>query len=97
MGLQDLVVKARLEKNMSQGDVAKLAGVTASFISQLELGTSKGSPFFFGKLCVILGLDEKVVLRELMDEFAVHLRGQIEIGKKKAIEETANQPRKIRS
>lgn len=54
--LGDRLRKARMDKNMSQYDVAKAAGVRPEVISRLETGKSPGSLTSLHKIAPVLGL-----------------------------------------
>lgn len=78
-----LIRKYRQDKEMTQLDLAKKLGYDSTqFISLFERGVSKVPNNILGKLIVILGIPEKVVLQILIKDYELSLKSEISAGKK---------------
>lgn len=56
------VRKVRLQKNMSQGDIARILGVHRTYISGLERGVRNPSLLTIQKVAKALGVDAKKLI-----------------------------------
>jgi len=57
------VREIRLQKKMSQGDVAKILGVHRSYISGIERGTRNPSLITIGKIAKALGVSKDILVK----------------------------------
>lgn len=60
--------ECRLKNNLTQNQVAELAGMEPRYISQIERGLSKGSIDTLLKLCNAYKITTDVVLYDLLDD-----------------------------
>lgn len=60
--------KCRQKNNLTQGEVAELAGMEPRYISQIERGISKGSIDTLLKLCNAYKITPDVILYDLLDD-----------------------------
>lgn len=60
--------ECRQKNNMTQGEVAEIAGMEPRYISQIERGISKGSIDTLLKLCNAYKITPDVILYDLLDE-----------------------------
>ncbi|MBR3133912.1 MAG: helix-turn-helix transcriptional regulator [Clostridia bacterium] len=60
--------ECRQNNNLTQGEVAELAGMEPRYISQIERGISKGSIDTLLKLCNAYRITPDVILYDLLDE-----------------------------
>lgn len=80
-----LIRNYRQDKEMTQLDLAKKLGYDSTqFISLFERGVSKVPHNILGKLIVILGIPEKLVLQILIKDYETSLKSEISAGKKMA-------------
>ncbi|MBL7557515.1 MAG: helix-turn-helix domain-containing protein [Bdellovibrionaceae bacterium] len=83
--LGTLIRNYRQDKEMTQLDLAKKLGYDSTqFISLFERGVSKVPHNILGKLIVILGIPEKLVLQILIKDYETSLKSEISAGKKMA-------------
>ena len=83
--LGTLIRNYRQDKEMTQLDLAKKLGYDSTqFISLFERGVSKVPHNILGKLIVILGIPEKMVLQILIKDYEASLKSEISAGKKLA-------------
>ena len=54
--------KVRLEKDLSQGDVARILGVNRSYVSGLERGVRNPSLLTVQKVAKALGVNAKILI-----------------------------------
>jgi transcriptional regulator with XRE-family HTH domain len=81
--LGSMIKTARLEKGLTQGEVAKALGFDSSqFVYMIESGTSKAPLDVLGKLIVILDLDEKEIMNILSGDFKKAAEEEIAVGRK---------------
>lgn len=81
--LGTLIRNYRQDKEMTQLDLAKKLGYDSTqFISLFERGVSKVPHHTLGKLIVILGIPEKLVLQILIEDYETSLKSEISAGKK---------------
>ena len=60
--------ECRLKNNLTQNQVAELAGMEPRYISQIERGLSKGSIDTLLKLCNAYNITTDVVLYDLLED-----------------------------
>ncbi len=83
--LGTLIRNYRQDKEMTQLDLAKKLGYDSTqFISLFERGVSKVPHNILGKLIVILGIPEKMVMQILIKDYETSLKSEISAGKKMA-------------
>jgi len=85
MTLSTYIRQAREAKPMTQLELAKKLGYDSSmFVCLMEAGKSKIPLPVLGKLIVILGLDEKSIVKQLKDEYEKKMKHEIGEGKRGA-------------
>ena len=82
MNLGLIIREARVAKGMTQLELAnKLGYESMQFVSLFERGLSKVPHVVIGKLVVILGINEKTIIKEMATKFQNDLRAEIQKGK----------------
>lgn len=80
-----MIKKARLKRNMTQMELAEALGFeTPQFVSLMERGLSKAPVEVLGRLVVILGINERAVVKILVNRYTNSVKA--EIGKGKSME-----------
>lgn len=83
--LAGMIRDARLAKNLTQGEVAKVLGFQNSqFVYMIESAISKPPLDVIGKLIVLLGLDEDKVMDILARQYRISAQTQVRAGMRAA-------------
>lgn len=78
-----IIREAREEKGLTQAEVAKFLGFQNSqFVYMIEANVSKAPLDVLGKLIVLLGLDEAMVMDTLVADFQNKAAREVAEGKK---------------
>lgn len=76
MNVADKIKKHRIQKNLSQGDLAKLVGCGQKTVSNWELGKFEPTAAFIPKLAATLDIkiEELTLTPELYDEYKEQMK-----------------------